>query len=328
MSKRGLKWNDRTLLFPTVSEVKQEATQKACQISDHWTRLNRILRRYEAVLHKRWNKKSSEQKRKVLLTAWPQMPQLHRPDFQAPRRRAQEQRGISSRLRNVFMLPYINVEDLGKAQTLLLLLHSRGHHLPELFVHVDIRSMHLGLTGEIIPYCLTPCHVIILAGQRMLKTYGKVLSLEELQRDETPGLRRTIYVAPGVALLVLEAHEKLLQFLVDCTKLILHDLPLDDPGTPNQPSPPSLAPSDAGNEWQSMFTAALESSYRVPHRQLDLLRLDSLLHAQRAEAIDRVWSLREDPSYFAEMALDLSEHCGQQVPSASGEPVSHSADWN
>lgn len=73
MSKKGLKYHHRTLVFPVASEVKEEATQGARQIFNHWTRLSGVLRRYEAVLYKRWNKKSIEQERKVLVAAWPEI---------------------------------------------------------------------------------------------------------------------------------------------------------------------------------------------------------------------------------------------------------------
>ena len=56
--------------------------------------------------------------------------------------------------------------------------------------------------------------------------------------------------------------------------------------------------------------------------RLDVLRLESRVHALRAEAVNYVWSLWEDPSYLAEMALELGEHCGQPISFASGKEVS------
>lgn len=76
------------------------------------------------------------------------------------------------------MFPYLDVEDLG--------LHSRGHHLPEVFANVDFDSMHLGLTSGIIRYGLMPRHIMFLTRQRVLKTYGKVISLEQTKNDGAP----------------------------------------------------------------------------------------------------------------------------------------------
>lgn len=80
------------------------------------------------------------------------------------------------------MFPYLNVEDLGKAQTLLLRLHSCRHYLLEVFVNVDFDSVHLGLTSGILHNGLMPRHSMFLPGQKTLKMYGKVLSLEELKK--------------------------------------------------------------------------------------------------------------------------------------------------
>ena len=103
------------------------------------------------------------------------------------------------------MFPDLNVEDLGKGGTLLLLLHSRGHHLPEVFANVDFDPMHLGLTSGITRYGLMPRHTMFLTRQRTLKTYDKVISLEETKNDGAPELRHAISIAPGEGLLVLEA---------------------------------------------------------------------------------------------------------------------------
>ena len=47
-----------------------------------YTRLNDILSRQEAVIRKRWTKKTTKQREKILLECWPNMPARHRSDLQ------------------------------------------------------------------------------------------------------------------------------------------------------------------------------------------------------------------------------------------------------
>jgi hypothetical protein len=64
--------------LPTVkvvsrSEMEQESMKRSAQIFLHWAQLNSILQQYEDIIRKRWIKKSKEQRKKLLLAAWPSM---------------------------------------------------------------------------------------------------------------------------------------------------------------------------------------------------------------------------------------------------------------
>ena len=67
----------------TIDEVAAEAERRAHQIFAHWSMLHAILLEHENTLRTRWIKKSQDQRKKILLTAWPDMAASHRPDFQA-----------------------------------------------------------------------------------------------------------------------------------------------------------------------------------------------------------------------------------------------------
>lgn len=56
--------------------------------------------------------------------------------------------------------------------------------------------------------------------------------------------------------------------------------------------------------------------------------MESLVRAQRAECIERVWSLREDPSYFTEIVRDLSEHSVQPASFGEGKQTANPVDRN
>ncbi len=73
-----------------------------------WTQLRNIVTQKETTLIKRWSGKSANQKKAVLLKAWPGMPLVRRPDFQVLR--AQRKSGIATI--HALQFPHINVEDL------------------------------------------------------------------------------------------------------------------------------------------------------------------------------------------------------------------------
>ena len=69
--------------FPTPDEVRKEARKRVTKIFKDWTLLNHIVQRQEATIQKRWLKKTREQRKNTLLSAWPNMSASHRPDMEA-----------------------------------------------------------------------------------------------------------------------------------------------------------------------------------------------------------------------------------------------------
>jgi hypothetical protein len=56
-----------------------------------------ILARYEEVIRRRWAKMTTARRKEVLLKAWPDMPEPHRPDFEAYLRLGDEFKGANFR---------------------------------------------------------------------------------------------------------------------------------------------------------------------------------------------------------------------------------------
>jgi hypothetical protein len=142
--------------------------------------LHDILDRHKEVLQKRWNKKSKEKRKKMLLTAWPKMPSTHCPDFKALQRWQKQcasarirPRPYDSKSKDAFLWPYINLKDLTKGNTLLLFLNARGHHLPSIFCRSDYNAPHIGfVSGAIIPAYLGK-YAIVLVGNTP-ETYSAI----------------------------------------------------------------------------------------------------------------------------------------------------------
>lgn len=295
-----------TILSPT--QVRREAKDRSTNIFAHHGKLQSILERHEATIQKRWEKKSRTQRLNILLKAWPGMPLTHRPDFAAFRKHSGYLNSVAIQHRSSFVWPLINQEDLGDAKTLALLLNSRGRNPPHVFAASDGETMHLGkVTMAIVPIFLNE-YVMTLNGMTRQEDYGRLLAWED-HEDAFDWMHTRKQFLPGEGLLILEFQERLLEFLVDCCKTILHDIPLEQMTSNEfaiQPEPPLKESLDATG-FSTLSVMAKEAPYRLPAK-LDLEKIESLLSARAARAEDRIWSLREDPSYFAETILDMKEH--------------------
>ncbi|KAI0533533.1 hypothetical protein GGR58DRAFT_486103 [Xylaria digitata] len=294
--------------MPPPSEVRREARDRSTNIFTYHEKLLGILERHEATIQKRWEKKTRTQRLGILLQAWPDMPLTHRPDFAAFRKHAGNLNSVAIKYRSSFVWPIINQEDLGDPKTLTLLLNSRGRNHPHVFAASDGEGMHLGKVTMAIVAIFLNKYVMMLNGITRREDYGKLVAWEE-HEDAFNWMHTRKQFLPGEGLLILEFQERLLEFLVDCCKEILHDIPLDQMTSDKlaiQPEPPLKESLDATG-FSTLSIMAKEAPYRPPAR-LDLQKIESLLSARTVRAEDHVLSLREDPSYFAETILDMKEH--------------------
>jgi hypothetical protein len=308
----------------TVEEVAVEAHRRAYQVFDHWSMLNAILLEHENTLRTRWIKKTREQRKKILLTAWPQMAESHRPDMQAVGRESVEQRRARTNFRNAFLFPYINLEDLLKSKNLLLFFQSRGHNLPDVFAHHDLMAAIIGRRSTAIQPLYIDGYTMFFSGALVPETYGKIVAWQErpfgfTDDDAFELMWSGIGWQPGDGLLILEIQETVLRFLVKCAELILHDLlPLKAPPIPvrlfsperpksETPSSSPITPIPSDSSWASVAAATAEAPFRVP-LQFDFEHLQRLVDARRAEAEDYIWTVREDPGFFQEAVNDFAQH--------------------
>ncbi|KAH0565252.1 hypothetical protein GP486_001349 [Trichoglossum hirsutum] len=291
--------------FPEPMEVRSKARALSGNVLNNWKFLNTIIVRHEAIIQKRWLKKTKEQRKKILLAAWPNVSLSHRPDFDAFKRTPARQTGDSGR--EAYMWPYINLEDLLKPKLLLLFLNSRGRNKPDAFARADIDACRFGLTtGALVPAFLNE-FVMMFTGRHTPDTYGELISWGD-HPEAFDWLTSQRGIHPGEGLLILEIQERLYEFLVNCSKAILHDRSeeeLADPSIPIQPEPPSVSDNETG--LASLSATAAEAPYRLP-ANLDLRQLESLVAAKLSAVEDHVWALREDPGYFARTVLDWKEH--------------------
>jgi hypothetical protein len=296
-----------------ASEAQEEAKRRATKTFKTWTTLREVLRRHEDKLQRRWLKKPTAKRVRVLLEAWPDMPKSHGTDFEAFRKRSDARRSGDGDTndREQYLWPYINQEDLSSPWALPLLLKSRGRSQPSVFAGADRQRLNFGIeAGAIVPVALDN-HTMRLDN---IAHYGQLLEREcpiSAGFDGCDGAFRSQHFLPGIGLLVLEVQERLLAFLLDCCRQVLHYIPEDSWTTndfPVQPEPHHDLRSKGRSADQESLAeiAATEAPYRVPGR-MNLNELVCLLDASAAAAEDRFWLLREDPLHFFDQLLETKQ---------------------
>ena len=306
--------------FLGLAETQQMARERSKAIFTDRDALLAILDRYEDTLRKRWGKKTGEQRRKVLQKAYPNIPAMHRPDFEALRRENPYQTKAGTQFYDSFLLPSLNLEDLLKPKNLLMFLNARGRHDPDIFANADFNSIHLGHVAQAVIPAYISGYTMLLIGQKSPSRYGRLIPWED-DGNAFSMMSSGIGIQPGEGLLIMKIQQRKLGFLRSCAEIILQDLPLHDAAIPAQPPPPGFGADSRerfdDSEWPSLTKDILEAPYRVPD-QLDIGRLQSFVSAKRDEAADHIWSLREDPSYFKNTVLDWSEHRQEKILTANG----------
>ncbi|KAH7230238.1 hypothetical protein BKA59DRAFT_478182 [Fusarium tricinctum] len=306
--------------LPSPDKVRQQAAGYSSKIFTSYDLLKGILERHEATIQKRWTKKTRQQRLQILLKAWPAIPASHRPDFEAFRKEPKEEREKGTKFKDHFMWPYVNQEDLSQSKLMLLLINARGRRPPPAFAAADNDAMHLGkVTKALTPVFLNE-NTMILHGATRAEEYGKLLDWDS-HPDAFDWMHTRKQFLPGEGLLILEAQARLMSFLIDCCRQILHEIPEENITSdvyPVQPEPQLKTDSDASG-FPSLAVMATEAPYRLPAK-LDFDRLSSLLEARKLAAEDHVWSLREDPAYFADQFREIQDHRQEMIPDTQGKP--------
>ncbi|KAL8830792.1 MAG: hypothetical protein Q9170_005575 [Blastenia crenularia] len=307
-----------TPTFLSFQEVKRAAKQYSADIFTAQQSIVNILGRHEETLIKRWLKKTSTQRQKILTTAFPGIPATHRPDFWATSKESQIQIRQGSQYRDCWLLPSLNLEDLSKPRNLLLFLRSRARNPPGTFVNADTNSVHLGYVARALIAPYLSGYTMLLARQNTQLAYGRMISWDE-DPEAFEMMSTGIGLQPGEGLQVMEIQQRKMQFLQKCTQLILQDLPLNETGAP-KPSVPSdnIFAETASSQWPSLTQEIEEAPYKVPD-PFDMARLRSFIVARRNEAEDNIWSLREDPSHFQDAVIEWSDHRQEKLLTASGK---------
>lgn len=222
-----------TYLYPKISrsQLEAEARPLAQRIYENWKLLKSIVERHEATVQGRWLKKSKVKRRAILLRLWPGMPVDHRPDQVAYQKSLRDQpvRGIKypvaegSPHHAIFMMPYINQQDLCRAEPLLLMVNARARNPPGGFANKDLEPSKFAFrTASVqLPHALLT-HVMNFPVQDIPDGYGE-LTLHDWQRFPTlPNHGPQQSASIGLSLLRIQ--DRLYDFLTQVVQEILHDI--------------------------------------------------------------------------------------------------------
>jgi hypothetical protein len=290
-----------------VEQIRSLATNFAYEIFADWTNLNATLKRFEALIQKRWLKKSAKQRRETLTAAYPHIPLVHRPDFENFRNYSNRHISRSRTCdAEAHLTPYMNLEDLMQGRILLLFINSRGRNLPSIFALSDAERAHL--SGEWVERPEKDDFAMCFYDKKTPRQYASVVKVSAMPRRI--GTAHSVTAAYG--LVTLEIQQTIYRFLLRCVMSILHDIPLvDHKLAPFQTEPSPL--QDPTGVWQSVSQTTLEADYCKP-RAASLLSFKLLVQGLRLTAEDHVWSLRDDPSYFLETLREWREYHTDSPP--------------
>lgn len=266
----------------SLEQAQVEINSRCTNIWRHYELLQEIMSRHESTIRKRWIKKTKDKKQNILTTAWgPDMPKMHRPDFHALRHDSDAGCWTrdAHRNRSAYMWPYINIEDLTKPTSFLLLLNARGRSPPPEFAAADANAMKLGSANGAIKSAALEGYVLCLTGQDK-QNYGKLVSREGRRCASCrPNYEQ---FSPDEGLLVLECQERLLCFLISCVRSILHELSGETLlSAAMQPEPSPLVAEDGSAA--SLTMVIEETQYRRP-LEVDFDRLTKFLEARHEHA--------------------------------------------
>lgn len=197
--------------FPTPEEVRRESRERSSKVLSDWDTLQKIIDRHEERIQKRWRQKTKTKRRQILLSAWPNMSKVHRPDFEAFKKGKREE------AREAYLWPHINLEDMEQPRPLLLLLKSRARNAPHLFLHADLEASNLGQGIGAIRSAFLNQYTMVFAGRTSPEKYGELISWDD-HDDAFDWLHSGWGLHPGYGLLALEIQQQIYKFLLECTR--------------------------------------------------------------------------------------------------------------
>ncbi|KAL8847248.1 MAG: hypothetical protein Q9221_007704 [Calogaya cf. arnoldii] len=203
----------------TFEEVLPLSQTTLDSLFDAWSQLRNIVAKYETTLQNRWSKKSSKQRKEILLQVWPKMSSVHRPEFDLFRKERkikgyhrQDQVETDIALR----FPFINTEDLSLPKPLLLMLASRSRSFPCVFANADRDAIRVGIRSKMLVPKYIRGYSMYLNGEQTRETYGRLVSWE-YDRQAIFKYHKGVAPDPGMGLMLLEIQRDILQLLVACS---------------------------------------------------------------------------------------------------------------
>ncbi|KAJ5577704.1 uncharacterized protein N7459_006668 [Penicillium hispanicum] len=311
---RSIPFRDQPVYFPSFEDVESRRRKYADEIFDNFQSLQKILQHHGGRIRNWWRKRRRADRRKLLVSAWPEINEEHHMDLRAVVKKEPTKVSI-----NAFKWPYLNLEDLTETDLFIPFLHARAHHPPSQFADADKWSWNPGLMQNQITLPWLHRHTMMFTGRDSPDEYGRVLPWSgNPQAKEWGTSHLGMSVHEGLVTMEIQAH--MYKFLLDCclkmTQMTQESLKaLPDPSeAQNVESGPSQAntPYQSSAGFDSTDTPLLHARYYVP-RRFDIDCLVDVVEARLSSVRDHIISLREDPGYFASNVSDVKEHNKAQI---------------
>jgi hypothetical protein len=197
-----------------------------------------------------------------------------------------------------------------KPKPLLMFLNARGRHLPWTFAGTEDDFCLLAR----MPPCMDDefCNRNNLSITRSIQPgiYGAFF-----QRNDGSvhyhGNADSYEMCARTGLLALSMQSRILDFLVQCANTILHDLHNNGIlAFPIQDEPPFSEVAETDDSGHTKFSDVLMGAPYHGSNSLNFAKLGGYISSTFDAEKERMWALREDPSYFAEAVAEFEEHVG------------------
>lgn len=234
---------------------------------------------------------SKDMRKNMLLKAWPEMPERHRPDIVAWTAEPQDRLVQHT---SAFLWPHINLEDLCKPKWFLLMLNSRAETAPQNFIYCDLEPTTFAYRIGLIQELVLPPQYYMAFDDSQPEAYGCISSPADSCRTN---------LTPGEGLWVLEIQSRLYGFLSTCCFMIQSIAPLI-----TQPIPPSVITiSNLGDGVEYLSCVSYAAPYMAPGKG-NLRHLINIVRSMKDSSTDHLNNLRADPAYFAMFYEEVRDH--------------------
>jgi hypothetical protein len=202
----------------------------------------------------------------------------------------------------------VNLKSLMKPKPLLMFLNARGRHLPWTFAGTEDDFCLLAQMPPCTDKEFCSCQHLNIPRSIQPGIYRAYIQRENAG-SHYHGNTDSYELCAQRGLFVLSMQSKILNFLVQCANIILHDL--HECGIlsfPVQGEPPLSRLVETDSTGHARFSDILLSAHYFGPNSLNFTKLSGYISATFDTRKEHVWALREDPSYFSEIVAELEEH--------------------
>jgi hypothetical protein len=312
-----------TNIFPSVHEFEKLSKSLADEVLKNWDELRHLFVNFEHTICMRWTQLTNDKRKQLLLDVWPRIALSHRPepDVVVDNAEAFERNpflGFAHWNSDVCMVPQINLEDLVSSEVLPVYLESRAKRHPRAFASTELLHAPLTVWKESVLWQRLDGYSTSFNSHSTLAPYVSVTKWPN-QSDARRITSTQSSYHPATGVQILNIQRTIYTFLLGCCRTILNGCVTDSIST-RSPLPARLEPHSVAQFPQMTTTSELFmlSPYSSP-AQFNFSRMRSLVHATTTELEDHIWTLREDPEYFADTFKRHSEHRPERLRDAKGQ---------